>query len=226
MIGFQRKALLEASSYFIFDANMLSNFTVGGVLIFILHMTIHKPRKRRNKANSDRPHRQSQNPYKSGEFYFKCTKCSAELTIKTNPQNSHYVVESAASRNFEHWLAEDEEADKEKQKRETEEIGDAMKSLENRTLDSKRENRTLDSKREMDILATLDEVKSMRSRQATISVDAMMEVLQRSAEEKMTLMRGLPEIFWCMEKKFLDNSWFVCTWTVKSANEYIWRLAN
>ncbi|KAL7195836.1 hypothetical protein ACSBR1_035966 [Camellia fascicularis] len=108
-------------------------------------------------------------------FYFKCTKCSAELTIKTDPQNSDYVVESGASRNFEPWRAEDEEADKEKRKRETEEMGDAMKSLE---------NRTLHSKREMDSLAALDEVKSMRSRQATISVDAMLEVLQRSAEEK------------------------------------------
>ncbi|CAL5350720.1 unnamed protein product [Camellia sinensis] len=47
-------------------------------------------------------------------FYFKCTKCSAELTIKTDPQNSDYVVESGASRNFEPWRAEDEEANKEK----------------------------------------------------------------------------------------------------------------
>ncbi|CAL5350724.1 unnamed protein product [Camellia sinensis] len=109
------------------------------------------------------------------KFYFKCTKCSAELTIKTDPQNSDYVVELGASRNFEPWRAVDEEANKEKQKRKTEEMEDAMKSLE---------NRTLDSKREMDILAALDEVKSMRSRQATISVDAMLEVLQRSAEEK------------------------------------------
>ncbi|CAL5350731.1 unnamed protein product [Camellia sinensis] len=108
-------------------------------------------------------------------FYFKCTKCSAELTIKTDPQNSNYVVESGASRNFEPWRAKDEEADQEKQKRDTEEMGDAMKSLA---------NRTLDSKREMDILVALDEVKSMRSRRATIKVDAMLEVLQRSAEEK------------------------------------------
>ncbi|KAK8970459.1 hypothetical protein KSP40_PGU021446 [Platanthera guangdongensis] len=37
-------------------------------------------------------------------FYFKCTKCSAEPKIKTDPQNSDYVVESGASRNFEPWL--------------------------------------------------------------------------------------------------------------------------
>ncbi|KAH7861256.1 hypothetical protein Vadar_023879 [Vaccinium darrowii] len=108
-------------------------------------------------------------------FYFKCTKCSAELTIKTDPQNLDYVVEAGATRNFEPWRKEDEEADSEKLKREKEEIGDAMKSLE---------NRTLDSKREMDILAALDEVKSMRSRQATVGVDAMLEALQRSAEDK------------------------------------------
>ncbi|XP_042060991.1 splicing factor YJU2-like [Salvia splendens] len=108
-------------------------------------------------------------------FYFKCTKCSAEITFKTDPQNSDYIVESGASRNFEPWRAEDEETEEEKKKRNAEEMGDAMKSLE---------NRTLDSKREMDILAALDEMKSMKSRHATVSVDAMLEALQRSNEKK------------------------------------------
>ncbi|KAL2483490.1 hypothetical protein Fot_44934 [Forsythia ovata] len=108
-------------------------------------------------------------------FYFKCTKCSAEITFKTDPQNSDYIVESGASRNFEPWRAEDEVIDEETKKRNAEEMGDAMKSLE---------NRTLDSKREMDILAALDEMKSMKSRHATVSVDAMLEALQRSNEAK------------------------------------------
>ncbi|KFK36175.1 hypothetical protein AALP_AA4G088000 [Arabis alpina] len=109
-------------------------------------------------------------------FYFKCTKCSAELTMKTDPQNSDYVVESGASRNYEPWRAQDEEVDKDKQKRDAEEMGDAMKSLE---------NRTLDSKREMDIIAALDEMKSMKSRHATVTVDAMLEALQRTGAEKV-----------------------------------------
>lgn len=43
--------------------------------------------------------------------------------------------------------------EEEQRKRDAEEMGDAMKSLE---------NRTLDSKREMDILSALDEMKSMK----------------------------------------------------------------
>lgn len=108
-------------------------------------------------------------------FYFKCTKCSAELAIKTDPQNSDYVVEAGAARNFEPWRDQDEELEKEKRKRDAEELGDAMKSLE---------NRTLDSKQEMDILAALDEMKSMKSRQATVRLEDMLEAIQRTGEEK------------------------------------------
>ncbi|GMI64228.1 hypothetical protein HRI_000092100 [Hibiscus trionum] len=108
-------------------------------------------------------------------FYLKCTKCSSEIAIKTDPRNSDYIVESGATRNFEPWRAEDEEAEKERQKRESEEMGDAMKSLE---------KRTLDSKRQLDILAALDEMKSLKSRHATVSVDAMLEALQPTAAEK------------------------------------------
>ena len=52
-----------------------------------------------------------------------------------------------------------------KEKREAEEMGDAMKSLE---------NRTLDSKREMDILAALDEMKSMKVLATVTSLHTMM----------------------------------------------------
>ncbi|KAI9083152.1 hypothetical protein K1719_034885 [Acacia pycnantha] len=97
--------------------------------------------------------------------------------MKTDPKNSDYIVESGATRTrtLEPWREEDEEKANMKQKREADEMGDAMKSLE---------NRTLDSKREMDILAGLDEMKSMKSRHATVSVDAMLEALQRTAAGK------------------------------------------
>ncbi|KQK08485.1 coiled-coil domain-containing protein 94 [Brachypodium distachyon] len=108
-------------------------------------------------------------------FYFKCTRCSAEITFKTDPQNSDYTVESGASRNFEPWREEDEVVDKEKRKREAEEMGDAMRALE---------NRAMDSKQDMDILAALEEMRSMKSRHAGVSVDQMLEILKHSTHQK------------------------------------------
>ncbi|KAI6705844.1 hypothetical protein NL676_008806 [Syzygium grande] len=108
-------------------------------------------------------------------FYFKCTKCSAELAIKTDPQNLDYVVELGAIRNFEPWRKQDEVAENEKRKRAAEGMGDAMKRLE---------NKALDTKREMDILASLDEMISMKSRCANVEVDAMLGVLKRTSAAK------------------------------------------
>ncbi|GJY44311.1 coiled-coil domain-containing protein 94 [Tanacetum coccineum] len=94
-------------------------------------------------------------------FYFKCKMCSTEITMKTDPQNDHYTVESRAARNCESWCAKEDR-------------GDSMKSLE---------NRTLDSKRVMDILSNPDKIKSMNSRRARVSNDAMLEALRRQQKE-------------------------------------------
>ncbi|KAI6703333.1 hypothetical protein NL676_012469 [Syzygium grande] len=76
-------------------------------------------------------------------FYFKCTKCSAVLTIKTYPQDPDSVVESGATRVVE---------ENEKRRSEAEEMGHII-------------NPTSDSKREMDILtAAPDEINSMKKR--------------------------------------------------------------
>ncbi|KAF7847152.1 hypothetical protein BT93_L3280 [Corymbia citriodora subsp. variegata] len=113
--------------------------------------------------------------FNSRRFYFKCTKCSAELTIKTDPQNSDYVVELGETRNFEPWRERDEAVENEKRKRGAEETGDAMRRLE---------NKALDTKRKMDVLAVLGEMKSMKSRRAAVDVEAMLEVLQRTCAAK------------------------------------------
>eukprot|EP00026_Physarum_polycephalum_P011840 Phypoly_transcript_12085.p1 GENE.Phypoly_transcript_12085~~Phypoly_transcript_12085.p1 ORF type:complete len:382 (+),score=95.88 Phypoly_transcript_12085:35-1147(+) len=106
-------------------------------------------------------------------FYIKCTRCSAELTIKTDPKNSDYQCEWGASRNFEPWRENKKFAEEQKGKREKEEMGDAMKALE---------NRTHDSKVEMDILDALDEIRSLNARQS--KMDPIQILLQKQKEEE------------------------------------------
>ena len=36
-------------------------------------------------------------------FYIRCTRCSAEITFKTDPKNIDYACEKGAKRNFEPW---------------------------------------------------------------------------------------------------------------------------
>ncbi|CAF1829492.1 splicing factor YJU2-like [Brassica napus] len=99
-------------------------------------------------------------------FYIKCTKCSAEMTIKTDPKNSGYVVESGAIGPYNGHEEEDE-------KHEVAE--NALDSLE---------KRTKVSKREIEVMAALDEMKSMKSRRASVSVDSMLEALNRRKEQE------------------------------------------
>eukprot|EP01103_Thecamoeba_quadrilineata_P013995 TRINITY_DN4037_c0_g1_i1.p1 TRINITY_DN4037_c0_g1~~TRINITY_DN4037_c0_g1_i1.p1 ORF type:complete len:282 (-),score=62.37 TRINITY_DN4037_c0_g1_i1:66-890(-) len=99
-------------------------------------------------------------------FYVKCTRCSSELTIKTDPKNSDYVCEMGASRNFEPWRENQKIIDEAKQQRKKEEEGDAMKALE---------NRTVDSKKEMDILDALDELRSMKARHSKVDTNQLLQ---------------------------------------------------
>ena len=71
-------------------------------------------------------------------FYFKCTRCSAEISMKTDPKNHDYVCEHGASRNYEPWR-DMANAEQVLRMRRNLDDGDAMKSLENRTFDSKKE---------------------------------------------------------------------------------------
>lgn len=107
-------------------------------------------------------------------FYLRCSTCAAEITMKTDPENTDYTMEHGASRNYEPWREKAKETNAALADREEEERGNAMKQLE---------NRTLDSKREMDIMAALDEMQSLNARHARVDTEAALAALKRSAME-------------------------------------------
>merc|ERR1719456_365399 len=78
-------------------------------------------------------------------FYFKCTSCSAEFTVKTDPKNMDYVMEGGAKANFELWKEEAKEKESIAAEREKDEKYDTMKQLENKTEESKRAMDILES---------------------------------------------------------------------------------
>ncbi|KAG7392565.1 Coiled-coil domain-containing protein 94 [Phytophthora pseudosyringae] len=99
-------------------------------------------------------------------FYIKCITCSSEITFKTDPKRGDYVAENGCQRNFEPWRENEDEEEAAVAQRAEEEKGDAMKTLE---------NRTLDSKREMDILDALDEIKAINQRHAKVDTDKLLQ---------------------------------------------------
>ena len=92
-------------------------------------------------------------------FYIRCTRCSAEITFKTDPKNMDYTCEKGAKRNFEPWRQKDgtEETEEERLDRleREEEEKNAMVELE---------TKTLDAKREMAIADALDEIRTRNAR--------------------------------------------------------------
>ena len=100
-------------------------------------------------------------------FYIKCSFCSNEIVFKTDPKNADYEMESGATRNFEMWRDNEAEESEESKLRLEEEKVDAMKALE---------NRTLDSKVEMDVLDALDEIKAINQRHERVNTEALLAI--------------------------------------------------
>merc|ERR1712168_775791 len=72
-------------------------------------------------------------------FYIKCTACLSEISFRTDPANTDYVLEAGATRNFEA-LSKAEKIAEEEQKAYQEELKtNPMKLLEERTEQSKNE---------------------------------------------------------------------------------------
>eukprot|EP00798_Chlamydomonas_sp_ICE-L_P001753 gene1753-33163_t len=109
-------------------------------------------------------------------FYYRCTNCAAEFCMKTDPKTADYIMEAGATRNYEPWRDKEATAEETAALREEEERGNAMKALE---------NRTLDSKREMDVMNALDEMRSLKARHNKVSTADALEALKAESERQL-----------------------------------------
>ncbi|RDW62558.1 putative cell cycle control protein cwf16 [Coleophoma crateriformis] len=114
-------------------------------------------------------------------FYIRCTRCSGEITFKTDPKNMDYTCERGAKRNTEPWRmngAGVQESDEERLDRleREEEEKNAMQELE---------TKTLDAKREMQVADALDEIQMKNARNERIGKDGTdVTVVRESINEE------------------------------------------
>jgi hypothetical protein len=108
-------------------------------------------------------------------FYIRCPRCAAEITFKTDPKNTDYVCENGALRNFEPWREERIANEEHQTKKQKEEEHDPMKALE---------NRTAESKREMDVLDSLDEIRTMNARNERVTIESALERVRQMADRE------------------------------------------
>ncbi|KAI5305550.1 hypothetical protein KEM56_004103 [Ascosphaera pollenicola] len=120
-------------------------------------------------------------------FYIRCTRCSCEITFKTDPKHMDYVAEKGAKRNFEMWR----EAKKEELEETEEQLLDRLereegerKEQEERDKMAELEEKMLDSKREMAVADALDEIRTRNAR---------IERGEYGGAERMALSRVLEE---------------------------------
>ncbi|KAI0995947.1 hypothetical protein K3495_g12235 [Podosphaera aphanis] len=121
-------------------------------------------------------------------FYIRCTRCSGEITFKTDPKNMDYECERGAKRNTEPWRvngAGKQESDEERLDRleREEEEKNAMEELE---------TKTLDAKREMAVADALDEIRTRNARnerackngsEVTVARESIDEARRRQDQE-------------------------------------------
>nr|CAG4649769.1 EOG090X0G3U [Scapholeberis mucronata]SVE93949.1 EOG090X0G3U [Scapholeberis mucronata] len=107
-------------------------------------------------------------------FYIKCTRCLSEISFKTDPASTDYVVEAGATRNFMALKLAEEQAVREMEAEKEEERTNPMKLLE---------NRTKASRGEIEMVETLEELKELNKRKVVVNFDDM---LHRYDEQRHT----------------------------------------
>ncbi|TQV99068.1 mRNA splicing protein Yju2 [Cordyceps javanica] len=100
-------------------------------------------------------------------FHIKCTRCSAEITFRTDPKNNDYAMVSGAARNMEPWrdrAAADESLEDRLDRLEREEAEAAGEEAEARTAMEELEAKNADARREMAAADALDEIRQRNAR--------------------------------------------------------------
>ncbi|KAJ5181271.1 CWC16 protein [Penicillium cf. griseofulvum] len=130
-------------------------------------------------------------------FYIRCTRCSGEITFRTDPKNNDYQCERGAKRNFEVWRDQNDEKYNDETEEQTldrleKKYGEQEEQMERDKM-AELEDKMLDSKREMKVADALDEIRTRNARierkEARADEGALATVQQELDEEALRAER-------------------------------------
>lgn len=117
-------------------------------------------------------------------FYIRCTRCSAEITFKTDPKNMDYECEKGAKRNFEVWRQNPEDGNAGEMETEQERLDRLEAEEAEMGVMENLETKVVDAKREMEIADALDEIRTRNARNERAGKKGDVEDLVKQAEEE------------------------------------------
>ncbi|XP_040579167.1 splicing factor YJU2 [Lepeophtheirus salmonis] len=119
-------------------------------------------------------------------FYIKCTACLSEISFRTDPENTDYVLEAGATRNFEALAKAEKQAELEDKAYQEELKNNPMKLLE---------ERTEASKNEMERMEALEELRELNKRELKINFDNMLGTYEKQRTEEIAMSEREDEEF-------------------------------
>lgn len=118
-------------------------------------------------------------------FYIKCPGCLAEISFRTDPESTDYVIEAGAHRNFQALKLAEEQAAREEQEAKEEIESNPMLLLE---------NRTQQSQYEMEVLESLEDLREMNDRHAGIDPGKIAEKFETERKISQEQMEELERL--------------------------------
>lgn len=119
-------------------------------------------------------------------FYIKCTACLSEISFRTDPANTDYVLEAGATRNFEALAKAEKQAELEEKAYKEELETNPMKLLE---------ERTEASKNEMERMEALEELQELNKRNVKVDYDTMLSKYDKIREAEAKKQENEDESF-------------------------------
>lgn len=107
-------------------------------------------------------------------FYIKCTACLSEISFRTDPANTDYILEAGATRNFEALSKAEKQAEMEEKAYKEELQSNPMKLLE---------ERTEASKNEMERMEALEELQELNKRTVKVNYDTLLSKYDQMREK-------------------------------------------